>query len=56
MPGPIIVSSAEVGLPVAAGLWLAPKRGNGRFQSRFRPICARPHELMAVLPAEVRVS
>jgi hypothetical protein len=55
MPGPIIVSSVAICLPVAGALWLAPKRDGGRFKGFFRPICARPYELMAMLHADMRV-
>jgi hypothetical protein len=32
MLGPIIVSSVAVGLPVVAGLWLAPRRDSRRIK------------------------
>ena len=52
----IIVSAVAIGLPVAGGHRLAPKRDSGPFKWRFRPLCARPYELMAGLRAEGRVS
>ncbi len=53
---PTHVSSVAIGLPIAEGLWLAPKRGHGRSKWCFQPTWARPYELMGMLLAEARVS
>jgi hypothetical protein len=54
MLGPIIVSSVAVGLPVVAGLWLAPEQKSRHF--KWVPLNrVRDYVRLLSRPGEVRI-